>query len=67
MNGVPGGTELTNRAELEGKGLAKVAAPFLGSRVGDAVAANLKKLKEILEGSPQGPARSVMQELWGPR
>jgi uncharacterized protein YndB with AHSA1/START domain len=43
------GTLLTNRAALEGKGLAKVAAPLLGGRVGDAVAANLQKLKEILE------------------
>ena len=46
---VPGGTQLTNRADLEGRGLAKVAAPLLGGRVGDAVAANLQKLKEILE------------------
>jgi uncharacterized protein YndB with AHSA1/START domain len=46
---VPDGTRLTNEAHLEGKGLAKVAAPLLGGRVGDAVAANLQKLKEILE------------------
>lgn len=49
LDGVAGGTQLTNRADLEGKGLAKVAAPLLGGRVGDAVAANLQKLKEILE------------------
>ena len=49
LDEVPGGTQLTNRADLEGKGLAKVAAPLLGGRVGDAVAANLQKLKEILE------------------
>lgn len=49
MRDVPEGTELTNRADLEGKGLAKVAAPLLGGRVGEAVAANLQKLKEILE------------------
>ena len=46
---VSDGTRLTNEAHLEGKGLAKVAAPLLGGRVGDAVAANLQKLKEILE------------------
>lgn len=49
MRDIPEGTELTNRADLEGKGLAKVAAPLLGGRVGAAVAANLQKLKEILE------------------
>jgi uncharacterized protein YndB with AHSA1/START domain len=49
LDGVPDGTQLTNRADLEGKGLAKVAAPLLGGRVGEAVAANLQKLKEILE------------------
>jgi hypothetical protein len=49
MHAVPDGTELTNRAHLEGKGIAKLAAPLLGGRVGDAVAANLQKLKEILE------------------
>jgi uncharacterized protein YndB with AHSA1/START domain len=43
------GTLLTNHAVLEGKGLAKIAAPLLGGRVGDAVATNLQKLKEILE------------------
>ena len=49
LESVPEGTQLTNRGDLEGKGLAKVAAPLLGGRVGDAVAANLQKLKEILE------------------
>src|ERR687891_2010786 len=49
LDAVPDGTQLTNRADLEGKGLAKVAAPLLGGRVGDAVATNLQKLKEILE------------------
>lgn len=49
LHNVPGGTRLTNRGDLEGKGLAKVAAPLLGGRVGDAVAANLQKLKEVLE------------------
>ncbi len=49
LESVPEGTQLTNRGDLEGKGLAKVATPLLGGRVGDAVAANLQKLKEILE------------------
>ena len=49
LESVPEGTQLTNRADLEGKGFAKVAAPLLGRRVGDAVATNLQKLKEILE------------------
>lgn len=49
LESIPEGTQLVNRANLEGKGLAKVAAPLLGNRVGDAVASNLQKLKEILE------------------
>jgi len=49
LESVPEGTQLTNRADLERKGFAKVAAPLLGRRVGDAVATNLQKLKEILE------------------
>jgi uncharacterized protein YndB with AHSA1/START domain len=49
LDDVPGGTRLTNRADLKGKGLAKAAAPLLSGRIGKAVAANLQKLKEILE------------------
>ncbi len=49
LNGVPSGTQLTNRADLEGKGLAKIAAPLLSGRVREAVAANLQELREILE------------------
>jgi hypothetical protein len=49
LESVPGGTQLTNTADLEAHGLMKIAAPLAGSRVGDAVAANLQKLKEILE------------------
>ena len=44
-----GGTRLTNSAVLEGHGLMKVAAPLATGRVREAVAANLNKLKEILE------------------
>lgn len=43
------GTRLTNSADLQAHGLLKLAAPLAGNRVGDAVAANLEKLKEILE------------------
>ncbi len=46
---VPGGTRITNGADLQAHGLLKVAAPLASGRVGDAVAANLQKLKEILE------------------
>jgi uncharacterized protein YndB with AHSA1/START domain len=43
------GTRLTNTAHLEGSGLMKVAAPIAAGRVRRAVAANLEKLKQILE------------------
>jgi len=43
------GTRLTNSADLEGRGLMRVAAPLATSRVRESVAANLQKLKEILE------------------
>lgn len=46
---VADGTRITNSADLEAHGLLKIAAPLASSRVGDAVAANLQKLKEILE------------------
>lgn len=45
------GTRLTNTADLEAHGLFKVAAPIAGGRVREAVAANLGKLKELLESS----------------
>ena len=46
---VADGTRITNSADLEAHGLLKIAAPLASRRVGDAVAANLEKLKEILE------------------
>lgn len=49
LEGVPDGTKITNNADLQAHGLLKVAAPLARGRVGDAVAANLQKLKEILE------------------
>jgi uncharacterized protein YndB with AHSA1/START domain len=49
LEGVSGGTLITNSAELHAHGLLKVAAPLAGGRVGQAVEANLQKLKEIME------------------
>jgi carbon monoxide dehydrogenase subunit G len=46
---VEGETLLTNSADLEAQGLLKVAAPLASGRVSQAVAANLQKLKEMLE------------------
>jgi uncharacterized protein YndB with AHSA1/START domain len=43
------GTRLTNWADLHGRGLAKLAAPLAAGRIREAVAANLAKLKELLE------------------
>jgi uncharacterized protein YndB with AHSA1/START domain len=43
------GTRVTNTADLQARGLLKVAAPIAGTRVRQAVAANLEKLKEILD------------------
>jgi hypothetical protein len=49
LESVPDGTRITNRADLQAHGLLRVAAPLASGRVGDAVEANLQKLKEILE------------------
>lgn len=49
LESVPDGTKITNSADLQAHGLLKVAAPLAGGRVSAAVAANLQKLKEILE------------------
>jgi len=46
---VNGRTRLTNRADLEGRGLMKFAAPIATGRVREAVAANLRALKRLLE------------------
>jgi carbon monoxide dehydrogenase subunit G len=42
-------TRLTNRVELEARGIARLAAPIASDRIRAAVAANLGKLKELLE------------------
>lgn len=49
LEAVAGGTRITNAADLQAHGLLKVAAPLASGRVGEAVAANLQKLKQILE------------------
>lgn len=49
---VGGSTRLTNRAELEGRGIAKLAAPIASGRVRNAVAENLETLKRLLEREP---------------
>ncbi len=43
------GTRLTNRADLQARGLARLAAPLAIGRIREAVAANLAKLKDLLE------------------
>ena len=47
---VGGNTRLTNRANLEARGIVKLAAPVISGRVREAVAANLETLKQLLEG-----------------
>lgn len=47
---VGGRTRLTNTADLEGRGLTKLAGPIVSGRVREAVAANLGVLKQLLEG-----------------
>lgn len=42
-------TRLTNRADLEARGIAKLAAPIASGRVRGAVAENLETLKQLLE------------------
>jgi hypothetical protein len=42
---------LTNSADLGGRGALGVLAPLATSRVRDAVAANLDKLRQLLESS----------------
>jgi uncharacterized protein YndB with AHSA1/START domain len=46
---IGGATRLTNGANLEARGIMRLAAPIASGRVRDAVAANLGTLKELLE------------------
>ena len=47
-------TRLTNTADLQGRGLAKLAAPLAVGRIREAVAENLVTLKELLESGLTG-------------
>jgi carbon monoxide dehydrogenase subunit G len=49
---VGGSTRLTNSADLQARGIAKLAAPIASGRVRGAVAENLEALKRLLEGKP---------------
>jgi carbon monoxide dehydrogenase subunit G len=46
---IGGDTRLTNQADLEARGIAKLAAPIASVRVRAAVAKNLETLKQLLE------------------
>ena len=48
-------TRLTNRADLQARGIAKLAAPIASGRVRGAVAENLDALKQLLEGDDRLP------------
>jgi len=48
---VPEGTRRTNTADLSGRGPLRLLVPLASSRVRDAVAANLDKLRGLLESS----------------
>lgn len=45
------GTRLTNSAQLEARGLGKLAAPLASGRIAEAVSENLTTLKRLLESS----------------
>jgi uncharacterized protein YndB with AHSA1/START domain len=49
LNAIPEGTRVTNTIELELRGLGRLLGRVAVPRVRDAVAANLQKLKELLE------------------
>jgi len=46
---VDGATRLTNTAELEASGILALAAPIASGRIREAVAENLRTLKQLLE------------------
>ena len=50
LDAVPEGTRVTNSVELELRGLGRLLGRVAVPRVREAVAANLGKLKELLEG-----------------
>jgi carbon monoxide dehydrogenase subunit G len=50
LEDVRGSTRLTNKADLEARGIKRLAAPIVSGRVREAVGANLETLKQLLEG-----------------
>jgi hypothetical protein len=50
LDAIPEGTRVTNSVELELRGPGRLLGRVAVPRVRDAVAANLQKLKELLEG-----------------
>lgn len=51
LDPIESGTRLTNEVDLQPRGIAGLVGQLAGSRVKDAVAANLNELKRILESS----------------
>jgi carbon monoxide dehydrogenase subunit G len=49
LEAIPGGTRVTNSVELKLRGPARLLGPVAVPRVRDAVGANLRKLKELLD------------------
>jgi uncharacterized protein YndB with AHSA1/START domain len=49
LDALPGGTRVTNSVELELRGPGRLLGPVAVPRVRDAVGANLRKLKELLD------------------
>jgi hypothetical protein len=47
---IGGSTRLTNKADLQARGIKRLAASIVSGRVREAVAANLGTLKQLLEG-----------------
>ena len=47
---IGGSTRLTNKADLQARGIKRLAAPIVSGRIREAVAANLETLKQLLEG-----------------
>lgn len=51
LDEVPGGTRLTNVADLTARGPLRLLTPLVATRVRQAAAANLDRLRELLESS----------------
>lgn len=66
----PEGTRLTNTADLSARGPLRLLAPLAAGRVRDAVAANLDKLRDLLESSAYGlgeRVRDIRSSSWARR